>query len=727
MSRFEPLIKERSDAMSMHCGAGKRSHRNEQHTHTPLRRIRAGVLAIGAFAVVFGTLETDSYAQSVEVPFYNKTQLAAAVAVQAANQQSLLASDGVRGVGIGAKDGGLAIVVLVDDTNRQAQLPATLNNLPVSVQAVGTFFAGVCGGSNPQIGYPLPVPLGVSGGNVIMFGPCCASGTIGFKVRDNVTGTGGWISNNHVVGHGADGCPSSAPIGTTQYQPGSIDASCNPAQDIGTLARVVPISFASGANNVVDCGLVLSTNDVVSGDILNLGPQVNNVVPAFLGQVVRKNGRTSSCTEGTVTAVNLTVPVNYSETGVCATACGQAVFINQVMYSPTPPSTSMSEPGDSGSPVVDANNNAVALNFAGDDLGNGIGNPIQAVLDALNVGLSTSTSSQIVTRTFQVVTRTSQFWFTHGYASDTNCATLLKAITASGGVLDLGFVTLATENRNSDNVIDATDAFIEALGFYWRSTGRTGESDGSQGAKLKASSLCTARKKLAVELIAAIANTSFLGTFPPDATYLNGHTVTNFPGNLISQARTTAGGVDLVAIRNMTALLKKFNSSGLTNNLPNGLVECSAQSAKILRPISRDATLKDTCPGVNDTCESALPMASFPFNQSVNLTTYQNNLSAPSCAVGGPAAVWTVAPPVAAAGRQFSVKTTGSNFDTVISVRQGGCNTTNQISEVGCVDAVTGVGGEQFTFTTDGTNPYFIIIEGKSGIVGKLKISVTSF
>ena len=74
-----------------------------------------------------------------------------------------------------------------------------------------------------------------------------------------------------------------------------------------------------------------------------------------------------------------------------------------------------------------------------------------------------------------------------------------------------------------------------------------------------------------------------------------------------------------------------------------------------------------------------------------------------------------------------SVKTTGSNFDTVISVRQGGCDTTNRISEVGCVDAVTGVGGEQFTFTTDGVNPYFIIVEGKNGTVGKLKISVTSF
>ena len=93
-----------------------------------------------------------------------------------------------------------------------------------------------------------------------------------------------------------------------------------------------------------------------------------------------------------------------------------------------------------------------------------------------------------------VVTRTSRFWFTHGFSSDTNCATLLSAIAFNGGVLDLGFVTLATANRNSDNVIDGTDAFIEALGFYWRGTGSTGEPNGTQGSKLKSSGrMCRAQ------------------------------------------------------------------------------------------------------------------------------------------------------------------------------------------------------------------------------------------
>jgi len=57
-----------------------------------------------------------------------------------------------------------------------------------------------------------------------------------------------------------------------------------------------------------------------------------------------------------------------------------------------------------------------------------------------------------------------------------------------------------------------------------------------------------------------------------------------------------AAGFDIATVRSMTALLKKFNSSGLTNDLPNGLVECSAQSSKIFEANSRDPTLQDTCP-----------------------------------------------------------------------------------------------------------------------------------
>ncbi|HXI82566.1 MAG TPA: hypothetical protein VNL17_00590 [Verrucomicrobiae bacterium] len=685
-----------------------------------LNRIASFWLRVSLIGAVVGSAGSGSFAQS-QVPFYSKTELARAVAVQQANQSAILAGQGVFGVGVGETNGTLAITVLVDSTNRAAQLPTTLDEFPVTVQAVGTVHALPCTGLNPQSAYPLPIPLGVSAGNILLFdsGACCASGTIGFKVRDNSSGRVGWISNNHVVGHGTDGCPSTAPIGTVQYQPGAVDNNCGAAQNIGVLNRTVPITFG-GAANLVDCGFVQSSDSAISANILNLGSQVNNVVPAFVGQVVQKNGRTSNCTQGTVTAVNLTVNIDYSESAPCATSCGIATFNNQIMVAPSAPSSAFGAPGDSGSPIVDANNNAVGLLFAGDSSGNAFGNPIGTVLSALNVSLSSVASSQ-------VVTRTSRFWFTHGFSSDANCATLLGAINFNGGVLDLGFVTLATANRNSDNVIDGTDAFIEALGFYWRGAGKTGEPSGTQSLGLKSSGLCVARKQLAVELIAAIANTTLLGTFPPNATYVNGHTVTNFPGDLISQARTAAAGFDVAAVRSMTALLKKFNSSGQTNNLPNGLEECSAQPSKILKPISRDPMLQDTCPGINDTCLAAKTIVFSDenpvFNDSVSLAGFHDDIPSPACNVGGRDAVWQVSPPVAANGRQFSVSTQGSNFDTVLSIWSGTCS---NLTPVACADNVLG-SGEQLTFTTDGVNTFFIVIEGSGGAFGNVKMSVRSF
>ena len=668
-------------------------------------------------AVFLGVAAAPSYAQA-QVPFYSKAEFSHAVAVQTANQASLFANQGVLGVGIGETNGTLAIVVFVDSTNRVSELPSSVDDVPVSVRVAGAIRALACGGSNSRVVYPLPVPLGVSGGNALPVNGGCASGTIGFKVHDNITGAIGWISNNHVVGSGTDSCPGSAPLGTPEYQPGPIDTTpaCSAGQLVGTLNRFVPINFAGG-NNVVDAGFVQSSDSAVSSDILNLGPQVNNVVPAFVGQFVRKNGRTTDCTEGTVTAINVTITVAYD-----GATCTMATFTNQVEVSPIPPSTQFAAAGDSGSPIVDANNNAVALLFAGDATGTADGNPIQAVLDSLNVSLSGVTSSQ-------VVTRTSRFWFTHGFASDTNCVTLLKAITFNGGIMDLGFVTLATQNRNSDNVIDGTDAFIEALSFFYKSAGRTGEPNGSQGAALSASSLCRARKELAVELIAAIANTTLLDTWPANATYVNGGTVTNFPADLISQARTVAAGFDVNAIKNMTVLLKKFNGSGVTNDLPNGLIQCSAQSSKILKPIARDPMTQETCPGVNDTCGAA-KMIVFSgltpvFKDSVAIASFTASMPTPSCNSGGRNVVWQVAPPMAVNGRQFSVSTSGSNFDTVLSVFSG--STCSNLVEVACSDQVLGVGGETVTFTADGTNTFYIVVEGKNGAYGKVQMSVRSF
>ena len=379
MCNCAPVGDRLSDCVKGCCKSGNRNV-NTVNMKVNKWRLKAGTVAVG-LTVLLGACEVNSLAQP-QGPFYAQSEFVNAVAIQATHEKALMATAGVQGVGIGETNGRLAVLILVDNESRKAQLPATLDNMAVSVRVVGLIRAHQCGSSDPKAFYSLPVPLGVSGGNALLFtsggSTYCGSGTIGFKVCDNSSGIPGWISNNHVVSSGTDGCPNTAPIGTIQYQPGSIDNGCAAAQNIGTLSRKVSITYAG--NNTVDAAFVEASDAAVSANILNLGAQANNVVAAYLGQVVRKNGRTSGCTQGTVTGINVTINVTYEGT------CGTGRFINQIKYSPTAPWTTMSQSGDSGAPVVDANNNAVALNFAGDEV-NGYGNPIGTVLTALGVSL----------------------------------------------------------------------------------------------------------------------------------------------------------------------------------------------------------------------------------------------------------------------------------------------------------------------------------------------------
>jgi hypothetical protein len=138
-----------------------------------------------------------------------------------------------------------------------------------------------------------------------------------------------------------------------------------------------PIAHSAVPQNKCDCA-VAQPNDpaMFSDDIRQIGI-VNEVMPVMLGQRVRKYGRTTEYTEGSVTLLNATVNVNYSTINGPRTA----QFVGQVIAS------SMSQGGDSGALVVDAGSNrAVGLLFAGSNLAT-IFTPIQIVLDSLGVDL----------------------------------------------------------------------------------------------------------------------------------------------------------------------------------------------------------------------------------------------------------------------------------------------------------------------------------------------------
>jgi hypothetical protein len=265
---------------------------------------------------------------------------------------------------------------------------------------------------------------------------------------------------------------------------------------------------------------------------------------------------------------------------------------------------------------------------------------------------------------------------------------------------------------------------LEALGLYWRSRNRTGEISGTQGQKLSGSKLCRERKRLATELIAAIANVRVFGTDP---------TFCNFPATLIDDARAAAAGDRIEAIQNASSLLRQFNSSGTTNDFPAGLFECAAPDKNSLKSESRDPTLQSTCPGVNDSCTAAEALyfkqgkagilSQAKLSRRAVITSFADDIRSPTCAQGGADVVWKLTPDVAKAARHFTLDTFGSNFDTLLSVHQGSCSA---LTEVTCSDDSEDSLQSKVAFTADGTNTYFVVVEGKNGSVGKVKLKVTS-
>ena len=332
------------------------------------------------------------------------------------------------------------------------------------------------------------------------------------------------------------------------------------------------------------------------------------------------------------------------------------------------------------------------------------------------------------------ITRNSLFWFTHAETGAVPCVTLSQAISLNSNVMAIGFLELPTMYRSTNYVLGAEDTLIEALGLYWRNISLTGEDRGLQTQHSPASLLCRARKQLAVELISAIANNVLLGTGPTNAYYRTSKGLTNFPPDLIEQAGLAAAGEDRSAIIVQTAVLKKFNSSGVTNQFFGGLQECSPWPRKKLRSYGQDPTTKLNCPGRNDTCETAESVL-FPdspdifsiavFSRTVDLRQYASGTPvASSCGHSGNGAFWKITPDVGTAGRGFTVTTTGSNIGTLLSVWTGSCS--NTLTEINCTSNSSTFVKSPLTFTTDGVNTYYLVGQGYSGLIGRLRVRVTS-
>ncbi len=289
-------------------------------------------------------------------------KLAPVVAVQDRHTDELLAIDGVVGTGTGVDVNGKPVVKVFTKKAGVNAIPATLEGVPVEVEETGEFVAMALTGRYR------PVPIGVSVGN----NNECAAGTIGCVVFKG--GQKYILSNNHVLAR-----QNYAAIGEPIVQPGRYEnrrcANKVSTDLVANLSDFQSITFSTNANNTMDAAIaqyVSGVTNTCSTPSNYYGFPSSTTVAAFVGQAIKKVGRTTSQTTGTVTAINVTVNVGYTY--------GTARFVGQIMTS-----NNFCKSGDSGSLVVTSSgNNPVALLFAGTNTGSAIVSPIGPILQRFN-------------------------------------------------------------------------------------------------------------------------------------------------------------------------------------------------------------------------------------------------------------------------------------------------------------------------------------------------------
>lgn len=312
----------------------------------------------------------------------------------------------VIGIGYGCKEKNgkktneEAIVVLVErklplsSLNRKDLIPHSIEDYRTDVIEIGKLRMLETRTSRIR-----PAQPGISIGHYKI-----SAGTLGAIVKDKKSRKSMILSNNHVLANISNGHDNRAKIGDPILQPGVYDDGAKPNDVIANLEKFIPIRRGTGepqckiaiavekiANylvhiirphytvkffkqegvNLVDCALARpkSIKDVNS-EILGIG-KVKGIKEPEVGMKIRKSGRTSGITKGEIKAINASVKVNMEDKEV-------ASFDDQFV------ATAMSKPGDSGALVLDGENNAIGLLFAGSDEAT-VCNRISSVLEKLNV------------------------------------------------------------------------------------------------------------------------------------------------------------------------------------------------------------------------------------------------------------------------------------------------------------------------------------------------------
>ncbi len=301
----------------------------------------------------------------------------------------ILCLQNVVGIGIGHKQvseestGEPAFIVYVEkklskaDLARSHIIPKKIDGLNTDVVEIGVVkMLGI------RTARERPCRPGVSIGHYQS-----TAGTLGALVKDRQTGKPMILSNNHVLANGSSLRDVRAKPGDPILQPGPYDGGTLNDR-IGVLERYVPLlksvsesdcpvasTVAKGGTrllnlvkrdyeirfykrykteNNVDCALArIDSPDLVNAGILEIG-DITGVADAGPGTVVQKSGRTTGLTNGKIKSVGTTLQVEMKDDE-------KLWFADQVV------TDLASQPGDSGSVVLDRERKVVGLLFAGSE------------------------------------------------------------------------------------------------------------------------------------------------------------------------------------------------------------------------------------------------------------------------------------------------------------------------------------------------------------------------
>ena len=285
--------------------------------------------------------------------------------------------DEVVGVGIDEPNQHLRIYVLQEYCDNCDQIPRRISGYDVDIIPLPGLETLTSEQSYRSMRFR-PAVGGVSAAHTGV-----TAGTIGAIIRDRNTGEKLLLSNNHVFANTSSTRNGRAGVGDPILQPSSMDSGTT-SDIIATLYTWIP--FDDDGENIVDAALArpINQNDVspyiLADEELNVIP-IRGMKSVLSAIPVKKYSRTSGVDYGKVLDWNFTVMVDFDDNIT-------RKFVDQILVDLE------TRGGDSGSLLLDGDNNAIGLIFAGgvDKNGNwfGVANKIRNVLAMFGDGVDIS-------------------------------------------------------------------------------------------------------------------------------------------------------------------------------------------------------------------------------------------------------------------------------------------------------------------------------------------------